>query len=135
MHEIANTEAYTLSVDPTKNRIYFTVTDNGPLMSPRFVQDWEKARHLVSPGFTILMDASLLQQITREWIEASVKIHRMLVEGGLAGTAEILCNRVAEKLHINRIDRISRNCYAKEEIFTSRRAAEIWLDRISGARK
>ena len=50
----------------------------------------------------------------------------------LVGIAEILSESVVETLQIHQINRISgRGCYIKEEIFTDRKTAEAWLDRIS----
>lgn len=132
MQEIAHTELYTLSVDTTKNRIYCIVAGNDPLENSSFIRDWERAKCLVSPGFTVLTDVSRIRDITKDWVATSVKLQKRLIEAGLAGTAELLSERVAECLHIDHINRISRGCcYTKEEIFTNRRIAEAWLDRIS----
>ena len=130
MQEIAKTLTYTLIVDPAKNRIYCTVTGNGFFWGSTFAQDWERAAQLVTKGFTVVTDVSRIPQISREWVELSGKIQRMLVNAGLAGTAEILSERVAKQLGIHQINKITGNaCYAKEEIFTDRKIAEIWLDR------
>lgn len=132
MQEIAKTESHTLSVDLAKNRIYFTVTGKSLLESPTFVEDWESAKRLVSPGFTVLMDVSQIRHMSKEWIETSVRVQKMLIHAGLAGAAEILSEHVAEKLQIHQINRLPGSCcYAKEEVFMDRKAAEAWLDWIS----
>ncbi len=132
MQEIARTESYTLSVDSTKNRIYCTVTGNDLAGNATFVQDWEQAKCLVSPGFTVLTDVSRIRRMSKDWVATSVKLQQMLIHAGLAGTAELLSEQVAEDLQIQHINRISGHyCYTKEEMFTNKRIAEAWLDRIS----
>jgi len=131
MQKIANTDTHILAVDTSKNRIYFTVSGKSLLESPTFVQDWEQAQCLVSPGFTVLTDVSRIQQLTKDWVVTSVRLYKMLVLAGLAAVAEILSEHVATRRHINQVNRISKNCYTKEEIFTDRKIAEAWLNRIS----
>ena len=132
MQEIAKTDSHTLAVDTTKNRIYWTVIRNNLSENSTFFRDWEKAKHLVSPGFTVLTDASQIRCISRDWVETSVKVRKILIKEGLAGIAEILSESVVEKLRIKQINRISGSCcYTKEEIITDRKIAEAWLDRIS----
>ncbi len=132
MQDIARTDSHTLVVDTTKNRIYCTVTGNTLLENSTFFQDWEDARRLVSRGFTVLTDVSRIQRMSEDWVEASVQLQRMLITEGLAGTAELLSEDMAEKLQIHHISRIlGKGCYAKEERFTNRKIAEAWLDRIS----
>ena len=136
MQEIANTASHTLTVDITKNRIYFIVTADNLLRNSSLFQDWEKAKRLVYPGFTVLTDVSRIQNMTGEWVETSVTLQKMLIKAGLAGTAEVLSERVAKELQINHINRIPGNfCYTKEEVFTDRKVAEAWLDKISQQRK
>ncbi len=132
MQEIAQTESYTLSVDYAKNRIYCTVTGNDLVENAVFVQHWERAKRLVCPGFTVLTDVSRIRRMSKDWVATSVKLQQMLIHAGLAGTAELHSEQVAENLQIHHSNRISGHyCYAKEEIFTNRRIAEAWLDRIS----
>ncbi len=135
MQEIANTEAYTLTVDIVKNRIYWIVTDYGLAGYPTLAQDWEKARGLISRGFTVLTDTSRMRQISEDWEAIEIGLFSLLVQDGLAGVAEILSEIAAEKRHIRGINRIPGTCYyAKKEIFTNRRIAEAWLDRIASTR-
>ncbi|MCP4403476.1 MAG: hypothetical protein GY801_39990 [bacterium] len=130
MQEIAYTDFYTLAVDTNKNRIYCTVIGNSLAENAAFIRDWERAKSLMNPGFTVLTDISRIQHVTKEWVTIPVKLYTMLIYAGLAGTAEVLSERVATELHMNQRNRISRACYTKEEIFTNRRMAEVWLDRI-----
>lgn len=130
MQELITADTYLLLVDTIKNRIYFSIIKDDISWDATFVQDWENAVHLVSKGFTVLADISLLQHMTRNWVAASMKLQQMLVEAGLAGTAEVLSEDVVTKLQISRFIRLSKLRYTKEELFTNRRMAEAWLDRI-----
>ena len=96
MQEIARTDSHTLAVDTVKNRIYCTVTQNNLLEDSSFFQHWKKAKHLVSPGFTVLTDVSQIL-ISRNWIKISVKIQKMLIKEGLAGIAEILSESMVKR--------------------------------------
>ena len=97
MKEIAKTDSHIISVDMAKNRIYLTVTGKSLLESPTFVEDWEKARHLVSPGFTVFTDASQILHMSEDWLKTVGRLHKMLTQGGRARVAEILAENVAGK--------------------------------------
>ena len=134
MQEIAKTHSHTLVVDTVNNRIYCTVLRSNLLRNSTFFQDWENAKRLVSTGFTVLTDISQMDHISKGWVKTSTRLQRKLLQEGLAGIAEILSEQVAEELKIHQINRIpGRYYYMKEELFTNRKAAEMWLDRISKA--
>ena len=128
MQEIANTPAHTLAVDPTKNRIYCTMTGNGLPEPSAFIQDWKKATRLVAKGFTVLVDVTRFRITSLKWMEIATKTQVMLLEAGLARTAEIVPEEVFLTLQFNRI---LDGCWLEEKkMFTNRNEAEAWLDRI-----
>ena len=128
LETIAERESHSLSFDPAKNRLYLTIAGKYLPGSSTFVQDWKKARHLVSPGFTVLTDVSQIQLLPLDWIVISTKVQETFIEAGLAGTAEILSESVVAEKQINTI---SWGSGIKKRVFTKRKAAETWLDSIS----
>jgi len=125
---IVERDSHTLFFDPAKNRLYLTITGKYLPGSSTFVQDWKKARYLVSPGFTVLTDVSQIQPLPLDWIVISTTVQELLIEVGLTGTAEILSeSMVAEK----QVNTISWGSGIKKRVFTKRKAAEVWLDSIS----
>ncbi len=122
MQEIAHTDSYMLTVDTTKNRIYYTLTgkDKLPEIST-FIHAWVEAMCLVSRGFTVLNDESQIQTFTLDWIVKSTWIHKMLSGTKLAGVAEVLSDRFAGKMRSSGV----------KKIFTDRNSAEAWLDKIN----
>jgi len=97
MQEITKTDSHIISVDTAKNHIYLTVTGKSLLESPTFVEDWEKAKRLVSPGFRVFTDASQILHMSEDWLKAVGRLHKMLIQADLTKVAEILSENTAAK--------------------------------------
>ena len=130
MHQIAQTPWYTLTVDPIKNRLYSAkigfwqdIFDN-----PQFTEHIRQALQHLSNGFTILSDLTQLQLMSHEWVEVVIEAHKLFVEAGCAGKAEIAPETAVARLQCKRI---AESSGIQKQEFASKAEAEAWLDRIS----
>ena len=129
MQTIANTPHYTLAVDPSKNRIYWTPRGlwDQSLSAPKLVDQWERARRHVLPGFTILADARQIQILSADWADTFEQIQELMISSGLAASAEVLPEDAITKMQAKRI---SRQSGMRREVFASVEEAEKWLDSL-----
>lgn len=129
MQIIASTPHYTLAVDPSKNRIYWTPRGlwNKAVSAPKLVSNWEKARQHVLSGFTILADARQVQILPADWAGTFEQIQELMVSSGLMASAEVLPEHKVTQMQAKRI---SKQSGMRRELFTSVEEAEKWLDSL-----
>ena len=130
MEEILNTELCKILVDTTKNRVYYTMSGFWQELSdvPEYLESWEKAVSLLSPGFTVLTDLRDFQLMSPEWAKIHVQAQETVSKAGLLGTAEILPAKVLIKSQLNRV---SRESGMVKKTFSDPAEAETWLDSLS----
>jgi len=129
MQIIANTPNYTLAVDPSKNRIYWTPRGlwDKTMSAPELVSHWEKARQRVLSGFTILVDARQIKTLSADWADTFRQIQELMVTSGLMASAEVLPEDAITKMQAKRV---SRQSGMRREVFDSVEEAEKWLDSL-----
>lgn len=124
---IASTELYSLSVDSTRNRIYYTMIgfwqDTSKLA--RYQEDWENVLGCLSGNFTILSDLTEFRLLPPGLVERAAKHQKKLIDAGLVAFAEIRLEAAITALQLNRISDISG---IEKRIFTDWNDAESWLD-------
>lgn len=130
MEEILNTELCKILVDTTKNRAYYTMSGFWQQLSdvPEYLESWEKAISLLSPGFTVLTDLRDFQLMSPQWTGVHVQAQQLASEAGLIGTAELLPAKVLIKSQLNRV---SRESGMVKKTFSDPAEAEAWLDSLS----
>lgn len=127
MKEIAKTHFYTLTVDPSKNRLYQTVKESWvrPVKGDPYLQDLERALRQMKKGFTALNDTTRVKVMSQEWSEAITKARKMLIEAGIAKSTEVLTESVILKMQVQRV---SRQAGFTTKFFSDPKEAEAWLD-------
>ncbi len=127
MTEITKTEYYALAVDKIKNRIYFSITGfwGNPSVVPNYLRDIERASKEVVRGYTILSDLVKMRTMPPEAGKMHEQAQKILVDAGLAKTAEVLPQNVILKLQLQRHAESSK---MTKKVFASKVEAEAWLD-------
>ncbi len=129
MQIIANTPHYTLAFEPSKNRVHWTPRGfwDKTVDKSELLDNWKKILHDVSAGFTILTDATQMKTLRPEWVETFKEIQTLMVESGLAASAEVLPQNTITKMQANRVARKSGMC---KQHFATSEDAERWLDSL-----
>ena len=125
---IAKTDFYSIEVDTTKNRMYFTIVGfwKNSTVVPNYLDDIKKALRSLSPGFTILTDVSQMKTPSTEVGSLHELAQRLLIEAGLKKTAEIIPdNKAIEKMVLQRL---STKSGMVKSTFHDKATAEAWLD-------
>ncbi len=130
MHQIAQTPFYILSVDPIKNRVYSSKIGfwQDVFDSPHFLEHIRQVLKQVFKGFTILSDLTQLQIMSHDWVEIVIEAHKLFVEAGCAGKAEIAPETAVARLQCKRI---AEGSGIQKQEFANKAEAEAWLDCIS----
>ena len=126
---IMQTERYMLDVAPRKNRIYMRLLNNGQgFPGPsQFLRKLHGVKYHLSGGFTMLME--LYPQVDKPRHEFPLirDIVGLLFEGGGRKIAIVFPNRSTRQEHFNE-ERERSSQGIQHKCFTSREAAEVWLD-------
>lgn len=126
---IALNDRYVLQVDPSKNRVYFTIVGHwkSPADVPNYLEDWRRAIRELSPGFTILSHLVMAKSPPPDVLELHVEAQKLIVESRLSRVAEVVeSNADSTKAAVDRISRESGMCKAVFDYWTE---AEDWLDK------
>ena len=125
--EIVKRPQYTLSVDKSKNRIYYTMFGfwESPDDLSDYFQDWNCAIAEVTRGFTILTDATQFKTPAQDILPIFEKIQKILDDAGLAKTAEVYSGDVIAKMAL---DYVAETSGMKKRDFQNTLEAEVWLD-------
>ena len=91
MNQIAFRSEYQLTVEPDKNRLFY---QNFDLMQqatalPYYRTDWAAALAAVRPGFSILSDMQVVNQVNQELLEEFQAVEQLIVERGVSMVAEV----------------------------------------------
>ncbi|WP_375560371.1 hypothetical protein ACE193_22135 [Bernardetia sp. OM2101] len=126
---LIDNQYYKLHTDPTKNRIYFSITGSIKDINviPYFVEDWKKAISEVSTNFTVLSDvrAMGIQSKTVEKLHESIQSY--LMQKGISKVAEVIAiNDIADLQATHIVQR--SGIHTKK--FKNVEQAENYLDKI-----
>ena len=126
---VAKREGYTITVNPSKNRIYYTMTGfwKKPDEFPTYFQDWDIALKSVRNGFTILTDVTQLTTPHKDMQPMFDKMQKILSDAGLRKTAELFSDDVIVRMTL---DHIAKSSGMKKASFNNREKAEHWLDEM-----
>jgi hypothetical protein len=129
MRTIAQTAHYTLMIESSKNRVYWSPKGfwDKTVNAAELLDNWRNALKLVSPGFTILADATQVKTLLPEWAEIFKQIQELMVKSGLSASAEILSQDTITKMQA---DRVSKQSGMRKQNFASQADAEKWLDTL-----
>jgi hypothetical protein len=124
VNTVANTEFYTIEVDTTKNRVYFTL--KGSWMDAQKLAAWESdvaaAFRLCSRGFTELIDWSDVQGI---FLTDSIeKAQRLAMEAGISKAARVFPRETFAKMQM---DTLTKKTSFPVKTFYDKSEAEAWL--------
>lgn len=124
---VAQREKYSISVDSSSNRIYYTMTGfwRNPQEFSDYLNDWNKAISQVKPGFTILTDVRNFKTPPASFKSMFDNMQKMLNEAGLRKTAELFGKDTVVELSL---DSIAKSSGMKKRNFTDQAKAEAWLD-------
>jgi hypothetical protein len=125
MKVLATTDAYTIAVDPAKNRIHFTMRGTWTKRDDfrNWLNDVKAAVDACSPGFTELIDwrESTGILMTNEIEEAQ----KMAVKGGLRKAARLYDRQTFLK---TQMDQLTEKTGFPVKSFFDQAEAEDWLD-------
>jgi hypothetical protein len=125
--EIAKTDYYTIEVDKTKNRIYYTPIGfwrNGSVV-PNYLSDIQKALNAVTPGFTFLADVRALKIPPQEVQALFKQAQEKAKAAGLSKTAEVLPKSLLRLA----VERTSKETKIQRQGFATIKDAEVWLNK------
>lgn len=124
MTTIAENDRYELKVDNSINRIFITI--KGYWQSKEgYLEDLKKSISEVSEGFKIHVDLTSMITPKPEIGSVHVEAQKMLMEAGLAQTAEVLGSNAIAKMTIKKY---SNNSGMSKQIFDNHEDAEAWLN-------
>ncbi len=128
---IARNNCYSLSVDKTKNRVYYSILGfwKNKESIPGFLADWDKVLQLATPGFGLVVDMRTMithpQQLNVLHQEALKKV----ITAGAGKVANVMPHDKIASLQaaeiIARVGLTSQNFDSCEE-------GEQWLDEMMG---
>lgn len=124
---IARNKCYEISYDGTKNRIYFSILGfwKSKASIPDFLNDWEKALQLVTPGFTVLIDMRTMITHPQQLNGLHEQSMKMIRDAGVSQIANVMPTDRIASLQINEItDRVELPVH----VFETCKAADEWLD-------
>lgn len=83
---------YKIYTDPTKNRIYFSVTGSIKDLEaiPHFLEDWQKAISEVQINFTVLSDVRAMGMQAKTVAKLQQSIQSYLMLNGVSEVAEVI---------------------------------------------
>jgi len=125
--KIAATPFYSITADTDKNRIFFSIIGSwkSPSDAPNYLEDWKKALKLVRRGFTVLTDLTQAKVALPEIRKLHEDAQKIVMSAGLSKVAEIFPDDAVLKMQQ---DRISQATSMTKQVFSDRKAAELWLN-------
>ena len=127
--QLLYTRNHMVTVASHKNRIYVTIrgfVKDTP--DPEvFMERLHELKQYVSPGFTVLLDASQAAVQSQETVEFARYFQELIVEGGVLKMAEVLPDSPLVRMQHKRISELA-GTIERREVFISREEAEAWLD-------
>jgi hypothetical protein len=123
---IATNQYYELAVDPSKNRLYYTIKGFWPNKSavPENYNDFIKALARLKDGFDAVADVHDMKTPPEDVAQLHMSTQKLCVEKGIARTAEIFDQAMIRLV----MDRYSRESKMNIQAFSSVIEAEVWLD-------
>ena len=91
MNQIAFRPEYQLTVEKDKNRLFYQNFDQMQQATtlPDYRTDWAAALAEVRPGFCILSDMQVVNQVNQELLEEFRAVEQLIVERGVSMVAEV----------------------------------------------
>jgi len=126
--DVVKTEKYVLSVDQTKNRIYYTMLGfwRNPSDIPNLLRDWKQTLAHVTKGFTLCADLTQCQPAAQSTKPLFEQVQRMLIIAGVKKSAELFGESAIVELGAATL---ARHTGIPKQHFKDRQEAEVWLDR------
>jgi hypothetical protein len=125
MKTVVSTDAYTITVDGTKNRVYITM--RGSWTNPQQIVGWLEglaaAFKLCKPGFTEFIDWTESNAILLT--DEIAKAQKLAMDGGLRKAARLYKEETFLKLQM---DRLTEKTNFPVKSFYDKKEAEAWLD-------
>lgn len=127
MIQIAENDFYELRVDSDKNRLYAKATGfwKSPTQVPEYLADLKAALGEIRPGFTVLSDLRMMKPPTTEISHLHREAQRLIVDGGMSRTAEVIGKAILIEMQIKKFTQSSTMTKAE---FDTPEEAEAWLD-------
>lgn len=126
MKEFANTSAFTVAVDPEKNRIHLKIIGTWKQAdADAYAQAVRSAFKAVKPGFTLLIDMRKAAP-AMPWIqEISLTLQKEAIAGGLTKAAEVYDQHVVTR---DQRAKIAEKSGMVRQAFDNMDKAVQWLD-------
>jgi hypothetical protein len=125
MITVADRECYRLDVEVQKNRLHFLI--RGDWTNPNNFTDWlpdlEKAIGQLKPGFTELIDWTVMRAITMT--DAIVDHHKLAMKAGIKKAARIIDS---DHFVVHQLEMVTQDTGFPIKVFYNRPEAETWLD-------
>ena len=126
MLEIAKNNRYKLLCDQERNRMFITIeglwkTKDG------YLEDLKEACEQMATGFTIHVDLTSMKPCGDEIGSVHVAAQKILMDYGLAHTAEVQADRAILRMSVAKY---SDNSGMKKRVFLTHAEAERWLDSL-----
>lgn len=127
--KIIDRKNYMMSIDKTKNRIYFQL--HPQLWKDKdmdvFLEDWKEVIAEMQPHFTILSDIRTMQIQSPKLDKSHEEVQRYVAENGLLKVARILPDNDIVNLQFNRI---AERSSLPNNVFYTIEEAEKYLDEV-----
>lgn len=124
MNTIAENERYELKVDKAINRLFITIKGYWK-GKEGYLEDLSKSLEHMNSGFKIHVDLTQMKTPPAEIGEVHVEAQKMLMDAGLAQTAEVLGSDAIAKIAIKKY---SKNSGMAKQVFDNHQDAEAWLN-------
>lgn len=127
--EISHSTCYSLTVNYSKNRVYFEVLQkwNGIDGFDRFAEEWKEIVSKITIDFTIVCDFRLMPLLSKPMETLLGQMQKYVTEHGLCHIAEITADNDISNLQIARISERSGVPLSR---FKNKEQAEKYLDRF-----
>ncbi|ALW85188.1 hypothetical protein AUC43_08835 [Hymenobacter sedentarius] len=91
MNQIAFRSEYQLTVEQEKNRLFYQNFDQMQQAQslPNYRSDWAAALAQVSPGFSILSDMQVVNQVNQDLLAEFQAVEQLIVQRGVSMVAEV----------------------------------------------
>ncbi|WP_375562141.1 hypothetical protein ACE193_06210 [Bernardetia sp. OM2101] len=128
--EINLTECYSLSVDYSKNRIYYTHLKpkwQNDDMIEQFRLDWIKAIDSLQKNFTVLADLKLMQPMPNKFQKVMEELQKYQLENGFLYSASVMSE---DDIALLQVQRTVERTELSVKHFKTEKQAEDFLDEI-----
>jgi len=126
MITIAENKQYSLKLDITKNRAFLKIRGfwRNKEDIPAYLKDWDEAINKLTPGFTLLTDATEMVIHPGDVRDVHSKAQKKVIDAGIRKVAE-LHNSGGQEMQL---DSVSKETGMPKKNFDNEEDAIKWLD-------